>query len=145
MRLEPPTIEGKKFAASKVIASDGELPLLVIEDEDSVQSFLSAALKKHGYATVIASSGMEGLRLLQERDFRAVISDIRIPGEINVAEVREWIGMHRPQLLSRMLFMTGDSSGAEVARLIGKTGVPCLEKPFRLNELMTALNRVLES
>jgi DNA-binding NtrC family response regulator len=136
-------IEGN--LATKDVAHGHDLPILVIEDEDSVQSFLNAALRRHGYATVIASSASEALQFLKERDFCGVISDIRIPGQISVGELHAWIGSNRPQLLSRMVFMTGDVSGEEASQVIGKTGAPCLEKPFRLDDLMAALTKVLEN
>ena len=125
--------------------ADSDLPLLVIEDEDSVQTFLRAALKKHGYETVMASSGKEALNFLQAQSFRGVISDMCMPGEINGADIHAWISVHRPQLLSRMLFITGDLSGEDAAEVLGKTGVACMAKPFRVHELIRAVQRVLES
>lgn len=133
------------LVSGPVTVATSDLPLLVIEDEDSVQQFLRAALKKHGYESVIASSGKEALELLKRGSFRGVISDMRMPGEVNGADLHAWIGAHRPQLLSRMLFITGDLSGEDAAQVLRETGVPCVEKPFRVHELITAVNRVLES
>ena len=144
MSFDIATTEANSASCSAGVAAT-DLPLLVIEDEDSVQMFLCAALKKHGYETVMASSGREALDFLQEKSFRGVISDMRMPGEINGADIHAWIGAHRPQLLSRMLFITGDLSGEEAAEVLGKTGVPCIEKPFRVHELIRAVHRVLES
>src|SRR5438270_10020852 len=115
---------------------DRDLPLLVIEDEASVQTLLRAALKKHGYETVIASSGKEGLDLLRQKNFRGVISDVRMPGEVNGADIHSWIVNHRPQLLPRLLFITGDLSGKEAARVLSNSAVPCIEKPFHMAEFM---------
>ena len=124
---------------------NSDLPLLVIEDEASVQTFLCAALKKHGYKTVLTSSCNEGLELLKKNNFRGVISDLRLPGDVNAAGLHSWIRTHRPQLLSRILFITGDLSGEVAAQVLLQTGAPCIEKPFRVAELITAVNRVLES
>lgn len=119
------------------------MKLLVIEDEASVQSFLRAALERSGYQIVMASSGEEGLKLLQQHDFAGVVSDMRTPGEIDGADVHEWIKQHRPEMVKRMLFVTGDIVNEETAQILRRTGVPCIEKPFRVNELVSAVKEVM--
>jgi DNA-binding NtrC family response regulator len=141
MKLDSREIQ-QSSARSK---SQAELPLLVIEDEASVQSLLRSALKKHGYDLRIASSGAEALELLQHEDFRGVLCDMRMPGKVKGADLHAWLCSHRPRLLSRMVFMTGDATGEEVATVLTRTGVPCIEKPFRMNELLTMLEKVLET
>ena len=141
MRLDSPESQHSP-ARSK---EQAELPLLVIEDEASVQSLLRSALKKHGYEIRIASSGVEAVELLQHGDFRGVLCDMRMPGKVKGADLHAWLCSHRPQLLSKMVFMTGDASGEEIAGVLARTGVPCIEKPFRMNELLSMLNKVLQS
>jgi DNA-binding NtrC family response regulator len=119
------------------------LPLLVIEDEVSVQSFLRAALERHGFKLVIAASGVEGLELLRQSRFSGVISDMRTPGGVNGADVHAWISKNRPELASRMLFITGDIVNEETTKILQTTGIPCIEKPFRVQELISAINKVL--
>ncbi len=144
MRLNTPAVE-ENVVDSKASSTARELPLLVIEDEVSVQMLLQAALRRHGYEAVVASTGSEGLKMLEEQTFRGVISDLRTPGGVSGADVLDWIRNHRPQLLSRMLFMTGDAVGDETEELLRQTGVPCIEKPFRVLEFISAVNRVLEN
>jgi len=141
MRLDSPEIQHSS-SSGPVRA---ELPVLVVEDEASVQSLLRSALKKHGYEIRIASSGAEAMELLQHADFRGVLCDMRMPGKVNGSDLHAWLCKHRPQLLSRMLFMTGDATGEEVSAVLTRTGVPCIEKPFRMNELLTMLHKVLQS
>jgi CheY-like chemotaxis protein len=68
-----------------------KLPLLVIEDETAVMSFLRAALERNGYQIVGASSGAEGLKLLESGSYMGVISDMRTPGGVTGADVHAWI------------------------------------------------------
>ncbi|HUS19585.1 MAG TPA: response regulator [Terriglobales bacterium] len=120
-----------------------ELPLLVIEDEPSVQVFLRTALERDGFDIVLASSGVEGLRLLQQRDFRAVISDMRTPGGVNGGDVHSWLSANRPELVAKMLFITGDIVNDETTEILQRTGVRCIEKPFRVQELLAAVKQVI--
>ena len=70
-------------------------PILLIEDEPSVTAFLRAALERRGYSVEDASSGAEGLSKLGGREYSGVISDIRMPGSVNGAEVHAWIQQNR--------------------------------------------------
>jgi CheY-like chemotaxis protein len=120
-----------------------QYPLLVIEDESSVQAFLRAALARNGFQFVMVGSGVEGLEMLKSGKFCGVLSDMRTPGGINGAGVHTWLRENQPELTSRMLFITGDIVNEETRRILQTTGVPCIEKPFRVNELINALRKVL--
>jgi DNA-binding NtrC family response regulator len=113
--------------------------ILLIEDEPSVTAFVRAALERHGYTVVPASSGAEGLERLVEGSFGGVISDIRMPGAINGAEVHEWIRNHRPELQHRMILMSGDTANSKTQALLANSGIPCIEKPFRVEKLISVV------
>jgi two-component system, OmpR family, response regulator len=120
-----------------------KLPLLIIEDEPAVQVFLRTALERDGFRTVMAASGTEGLRLLQQQSFSGVISDMRTPGGVNGGDVHTWLSSNRPELVARMLFITGDIVNEETTEILKRTGVPCIEKPFRVQELLAAVKQVI--
>lgn len=115
------------------------MPILLIEDEPSVTAFLRAALERNGYAVVPASSGAQGLQLLETREFRGVISDIRMPGSVNGAEVHAWIQRHRPELSSRIILISGDTANPETQRFLETSGTPCIEKPFRVHTFISVV------
>ena len=120
-----------------------KLPLLVIEDEPAVMAFIRAALERHGYEVVPATSGAEGIELLATQRYLGVISDMRTPGSIGGADVHAWVIQHRPELASRLLFTTGDTANEETAAVLHKTGVPYLEKPFRVQQLISLVESVI--
>jgi DNA-binding response OmpR family regulator len=122
-----------------------KLPLLVIEDESAVMSFLRAALERNGYQIVGATSGAEGLKLLEHGNYMGVISDMRTPGGVTGADVHEWVRTHRPELLHRILFITGDTVNQETMAILEKTGAPCIEKPFRVAQLLKSIKLLLDS
>jgi CheY-like chemotaxis protein len=120
-----------------------KLPLLVIEDEAPVQAFLRAALERNGYRIVMAASGAEGLQMLKQESFLGVVSDMRTPGGVNGDDVHAWLKENRPELVTKVLFITGDIVNEETMKTLQKTGVPCIEKPFRVQELVSAVKKVL--
>jgi CheY-like chemotaxis protein len=116
-------------------------PILLIEDEPSVSSFLRAALERNGYAVVNAASGAEGLEQLADGQFFGVISDIRMPGAVNGAEVHAWIQQHRPELCPRIILISGDTANSETQELLARSGTPFIEKPFRVQQLLTIVEK----
>jgi len=117
--------------------------ILVIEDEPSVAAFMRTALERRGYDVTPSSSAADGLQLLAANEFRGVVSDFRTPGGINGADLHDWLRRHRPELASRIVFITGDTASAETIKLLQQNGTPCVEKPFRVQELMAAVEKTI--
>jgi CheY-like chemotaxis protein len=118
-------------------------PVLLIEDEPAVMALVRAVLEGHGYAVVPTESGAEALRLLETREFHGVVSDMRTPGGVDGAQVYAWIANHRPELTSRLVFITGDIANEETAATLRRTGAPCVEKPFRVHDFITVVEQTL--
>ncbi len=125
----------------KAAAAQKSLPILLIEDEPSVTAFLRAALERNGYSVVQANSGSDGLDQLQQRAFGGVISDIRMPGAVNGAEIHAWIQSNRPALKSRIILISGDTANSETQALLANSGTPCIEKPFRVQQLISVVEK----
>ena len=118
------------------------LPLLLIEDERSVTDFVRIALERHGYTCRTASSAIEGIKVLESEQFIGVISDMRTPGGATGADVHAWIVAHRPELKDKVLFITGDTVNEDTMRALSATGAPYIEKPFRVRELMSTVEKI---
>jgi len=119
------------------------LPVLLIEDEPAVMSYVRAVLERSGYTVVCSESGVEGLRQLESGQFMGVVSDMRTPGGVDGADVHAWIVQHRPELASRLVFITGDIANEETAATLQKTGAPCVEKPFRVQQFISVVEQTM--
>jgi DNA-binding NtrC family response regulator len=126
---------------STSVTAQALAPILIIEDEASVIAFLRAALERKGYKVANASSGQDALDLLKTGKFGGVISDIRMPGTVNGAEVHAWIQEHRPDLASRIILISGDTANSETQSLLSRSGTPCIEKPFRVQHLISVVEK----
>ena len=122
-------------------ATSADRPILLIEDEPSVTAFLRAALERRGYAVVNAASGAEGLERLHDGQYLGVISDIRMPGSVNGVEVHAWIQQHRPELCTRIILISGDTANSDTQAFLAQSGTPCIEKPFRAQQLLTVVEK----
>lgn len=119
------------------------LPVLLIEDEPSVMAYVRAALERGGYSVVPCESGVEALHLLAHGDYLGIVSDMRTPGGVNGADVHAWVAQHRPALASRLVFITGDIANDETVETLRKTGAPCVEKPFRVQQFISVVETTM--
>ncbi len=117
------------------------LPVLLIEDEPAVMAYVQAALERSGYPVVCCESGVEALPLLEKGSFLGVISDMRTPGGIDGGQVHTWVATHRPDLADRIIFITGDIANEETVATLRATGAPCVEKPFRVQQLIEVVSK----
>ncbi|HEV7218763.1 MAG TPA: response regulator [Terriglobales bacterium] len=124
-------------------AKPAPLPLLLIEDEPAVMSYVRAVLERNGYSVVCGNSGAEGVRLLESGEFLGVVSDMRTPGGLDGGDVHAWITRHRPELASRIVFITGDIANEETVATLRKTGAPCVEKPFRVKQFLSVVEQTV--
>ena len=118
-------------------------PVLLIEDEPAVMAYVRAALERNGYHVVTAESGADALRMLASGDFQGIVSDMRTPGGVDGAQVHAWIADHRPELASKVVFITGDIANEETAATLRKTGAPCVEKPFRVQQFISVVEQTM--
>jgi DNA-binding NtrC family response regulator len=119
------------------------LPVLLIEDEPSIMALVSATLERNGYEVVCVESGAEALRLLEKGQFLGVVSDMRTPGGVDGAQVHSWISANRPDLIHKVVIITGDYGNEETVTTLRKIGALYLEKPFRVQDLISAVEKTM--
>ena len=119
------------------------LPVLLIEDEPAVMAYVRAALERSGYLVICCESGVDALRLLENGSFLGVVSDMRTPGGVDGGQVHAWIARYRPELASRVVFITGDIANEETVATLRETGAPCVEKPFRVQQFIEVVSKTI--
>jgi DNA-binding NtrC family response regulator len=118
-------------------------PVLLIEDEPSIMALVSATLERNGYGVVCIESGADALRLLEKGQFLGVVSDMRTPGGVDGAQVHSWISANRPDLVDKVVIITGDYANEETVSTLRKIGALYLEKPFRVQDLISAVEKTM--
>ena len=130
-------------------ASDQPLPevprgtrALVIEDEEALGEAVAGALADDGFDVDRAANGAEALVKVRERAYDVMICDLKMPKVDGVAFYRE-ISATMPQVVRRLIFVTGDVAGTEAERFLEETGCRWLAKPFRLRDIVKAARETL--
>jgi PAS domain S-box-containing protein len=117
---------------------------LIIDDEAPVRSPLRRFLERRGWQVVEAEDGGQGLQILRRsgfEDFDLILSDLKMPGMSGI-ELHEQLQAERADLVSRLVFITGDVVSTDVAAFLRQTARPVLEKPFELTELDSVIERL---
>lgn len=116
--------------------------LLCVDDEPNILSALRRLLRPHGYQISIATSGEEGLRLLEDQAFDLVISDMRMP-EMDGARFLEQVSRRWPDTLR--ILLTGYADISSTIEAINKGGIyRYVSKPWDDNEMLLIVRRALE-
>jgi CheY-like chemotaxis protein len=90
----------------------------------------------------IAANGMAALGKVEAQDYDVIMSDIKMP-ELDGPGLYRAVEQRHPRLLRRFVFVTGDTLGGETEGFLEQTGAPTLGKPFSLDEIRHAVQRVL--
>src|SRR5437588_552850 len=110
-------------------AATGRLAVLVVDDEVTLREALLRFLQRRDIHVEGVADGWEAIRLLEQRAFDVIISDVRMPG-MSGREFLERLRRDRPELVARLVFSTGDAFTPETATLLKESGVPAVAKPF---------------
>jgi PAS domain S-box-containing protein len=141
----PPSAPARLPAPTPVAAATPGARVLIIDDEDAVRSSLRRYFERQNWVVEEASDGSVGLVKLEEsrddRRYDLVICDLKMPG-LSGFEVHQWVKAHRPDLLARLVFASGDTASPDAAAFLTTSARPVLEKPFELSELAAIVARV---
>jgi two-component system cell cycle sensor histidine kinase/response regulator CckA len=120
--------------------------ILVVEDEEMLRGLIRELLEIKGYAVLEATHGAEALEMMRSssRTVDLVLTDVVMP-HMNGSELVECLKRDNPGL--KVIFMSGftGSSNAAVHKSLGMPGVAFLQKPFRLNALVGAVEDLLKA
>ena len=116
--------------------------ILIIDDEETIRRMLIKTLTYVGYKVLEADSGKKGIDLYHKAmdDVSAVILDVILP-EMDGVQIYKALKKINPNV--RILVSSGFASNAQTIELqeMGVEGF--LKKPYRQNELVEAVNKVV--
>jgi CheY-like chemotaxis protein len=116
--------------------------ILVVEDDATVRSVISDALKDLGYSVLTASDAQSAIPLLQSKKaIELLISDVILP-HVNGRKLAEIGRTSRPAL--KVLFVSGYAENAMVRADFLDEGMDMLTKPFALDTLAARVHAMLK-
>jgi DNA-binding response OmpR family regulator len=123
---------------------ENQLLILVVEDDQLIQSIVEECLSEGGFEAVMASSGEDAIDLLDAADgkYRALVTDINLsPSKIDGWDVARHAREIDPNF--PVVYMSGKDADEWASK-----GVPnsiMLAKPFAPAQLITAVSQLLNA
>ncbi len=118
--------------------------VLIAEDEPIIRLALSDYLQDCGFTVLSVGDAAEAMAVIEEKSFEidVVLTDVRMPGDMNGFALARWIRQRWPQL--PVLITTGDKIKTEtVADLCGKN--PIIEKPHDFKQVQARLRAAIDA
>ena len=115
--------------------------ILIVDDDADIKDSIHEFIERSGYNSLTASSAEEALGLLKSNRVNLVITDIMLPG---------LDGLYLTDLIKQnhdidVIVMTGYSDKYSYEEAINKGASDLIFKPFRFEELLLRIKKVLKN
>ena len=119
---------------------DQSKTILIVDDEEQIRKVLHRLLTRGGYDCEVASDAAEAKKLLKQKEFSVVLTDMTMPGESGLDLVMH-VAEEYPDTATVMVTGADDPQLAESALEVGAYGY--IVKPFETNEMLINLSNAL--
>jgi len=118
---------------------DQQIRVLVVDDDEPHAEAVAESLERVGYDCVVATSGRDALRLIEEQTFDIVVTDLIMDG-VGGLEVLAQAKRELPD--AEVVILTGHSTVKTAVTAMQAGATTYLTKPLDINELRTVADKV---
>jgi two-component system response regulator HydG len=131
--------EGRVSEAAK--KSEGQVRVLVADDEASARSGMASLLRDEGFEVVLAEDGPSALARFEETGPDVLVTDLKMPGMDGIDLMRR-VREIDPDVIAVLVTAYADVETA--VRAMREGAEHYLTKPIQLDELLLVIHRSLE-
>jgi DNA-binding response OmpR family regulator len=107
--------------------------ILIVEDEESIASFLKQGLEEEAYAVDVASDGKTGLGMAMSGEYNLLLLDWMLPGLSGIEICRQF---RKEFPLTPVIFLTAKDTVEETVFGLQAGANDYIRKPFHFEELL---------
>jgi two-component system NtrC family sensor kinase len=116
---------------------------LIVDDEESIRTFLRKALVAAGFEVIVAADADVAVAAVRSARIDVALVDHRMPGSTGIDACKAAVAI-QPDLAHRWIFMSGDVLNPELQAFAEALGVPVLAKPFDLTTVSRMATDIVE-
>jgi signal transduction histidine kinase len=116
--------------------------ILVVDDEIHICQALEKLLSREGHHVETIRAAEKALQKLRNSKYDLILLDIKMPG-IDGIEFYHRMKTITPSLQDRVICITGDIISPKNKEFLENTGIPCITKPFGVDELVGLVKEVI--
>jgi two-component system NtrC family sensor kinase len=117
--------------------------ILLVDRDDSVLEAVGTILRARDHRVQTARDLPEARTLLEKEEFDLVVADLHVSDGTNGSGLSEWLAEHKPALSHRLIWMCAVAPSEDVGESIAGNGRHILQKPFKANDLLAAVDELL--
>ncbi len=117
--------------------------LLIIEDDESMQTALIRMLEPEGYVLKMARDATELTNLLDDSAVDLILMDVGLPW-IDGFELATMLKQHRDLKEIPLLFVSGQATDEDIKRAFDIGADDFLKKPFNVDKLRKTIQALLK-
>ncbi|MFC1928920.1 MEDS domain-containing protein [Chloroflexota bacterium] len=145
--IELPVVDkGEQLKLSEPAAgkpqSTSKARILVIDDDPTVQEFITAVLTEEGHEIEIVDNGDDAMERLSNEEYDVILLDIKLPGMSGI-EIYEQLQKSSKSLTKKVIFITGDVMSVDTMVFIKSSQTSYIAKPFDAEKLVTEINIII--
>jgi DNA-binding NtrC family response regulator len=116
--------------------------ILAVDDEPDMLKVLSMIIReKTPYELITTNNPLEALEIVRKENLDMVIADLKMPG-LDGSELLEAVKAHNAEI--PVIIMTAFATEEAASEIIAKGGFDFIIKPFRKEQILTAIERGLK-
>jgi len=115
--------------------------ILIIDDEEVLQDILTVLIRKEGHTPITASTGEEGLAVLEREEIDLILLDLMLPG-MHGMEVLRQVRQRSTDVV--VVVITAFSSIESAIQAMREGAFHYIPKPFKNEEVLLTIRKGLE-
>ncbi len=115
--------------------------ILIIDDDSNFREIIESCLNNHGYHTILASNGEEGIAQAKTHKPHAILLDLLMP-EMSGEDVLLALQEHRKTQNIPVIMLTGESALQNISSTLKLGATDYIVKPF---EELNLVSRITEA
>ena len=117
--------------------------ILLLDHDESVLEAVSTFLRGRDHRVHAARNLKEARALLEQQDVDLIVADFQLADSTNGGGLESWLARHKPVLSQKLIWMCAVAPAVEAAERIGQSKLRILQKPFKVSELLAAVDELL--
>ncbi len=120
--------------------------ILAIDDNEDIISLLETVLTSKGHDFTSALNGKDGVKLIEEQNFDAILLDLAMPEFSGLDVIDSLEKNDRIKNQKIIIFTASSATDKEIDVLLKHEGIKlCLRKPVDINILINKIEEVVKS
>ena len=120
--------------------------ILGIDDNEDILKLLNTVITSKGHDFTQALNGKDGIKLIEEQNFDAILLDLAMPGFSGLDVIESLKKSNKLKDQKIILFTASSATDKEIDVLLQNDGIKaCIRKPVDINLLINKVEEVAKS